>query len=45
VPDAIDLPSTLAAPRADELGPAAAQRRATGTWNCCGAPGAQFHNP
>jgi hypothetical protein len=45
VPDAIDLPSTAVAPRADDLGPAVAQRRATGTWNCCGAPETQFHNP
>ncbi len=45
VHDALALPSTAAAPNADALGPAVASRGAGGRWNCCGAPGTQFHNP
>ena len=45
VPDALALPSTAAAPNSDDLGLVAAQRRAGGRWNCCGAPATHFHNP
>jgi len=45
VHDALALPSTAAAPNADDLGQPEASRRAGGAWNCCGAPGTHFHNP
>lgn len=45
VADALPLPSTAAAPNADDLGLVAGQRRAGGRWNCCGAAATHFHNP
>ncbi|HEX8489384.1 MAG TPA: hypothetical protein VF626_00065, partial [Chthoniobacterales bacterium] len=45
VADALALPSTAAAPNADDLGLIVGRRRATGQYNCCGAPATHFHNP
>jgi Domain of unknown function (DUF4157) len=45
VPDALALPSTAAAPNADDLGLVAARRRAAGQWNCCGPAATHFHTP
>jgi len=45
VPEALALPATAAAPNADDLGLVAAQRPATGRWNCCGPAATHFHTP
>jgi hypothetical protein len=42
VPDAVDLPSTAAAPNADDLGLVQGRRTASGQWDGC-PPGPNFH--
>jgi hypothetical protein len=44
VPDAVDLPSTAAAPNADDLGLVQGRRTASGQWDGC-PPGPNFHTP
>jgi hypothetical protein len=45
VADAVALPSTAAAPNADDLGLVEASRHAGGRWNCCGPAATHFHTP